>query len=166
MPRLIGNAGARRLHYHPALTKSMPDLAHLVRLASALPKPGDEQEQELVAVIGWLTEPDRSCLDRRQRQAGWNYLVAHGLAHMDARMLASSAQAVAWKTPFSEVLFAGWRMKNMANSQDLVKDVAANLKLTKFIRSELASSCWSVFLRRSSLTRLIRSRVRLLQTPP
>jgi len=118
----FGNAGARRLQYHPALNKWMPDLAHLVRLASALPKPGDEQEQELVAVICWLTEPDRSCLDRRQRQAGWNYLVAHGLAHMDARMRASSAQAVAWKTPFSEVLFAGWRMKAMTNSQELVEE--------------------------------------------
>ena len=118
----FGNAGARRQQYHPALKTSMPDLAHLVRRVSALPKPGDEQEQELVAVISWLTEPDRSCLDRRQRQAGWDYLVAHGLAHIDARVKASSAQPVAWKTPFSEVLFAGWRMKAMANSQELVEE--------------------------------------------
>ena len=118
----FGNAGARRQQYHPALKTSMPDLAHLVRLASALPKPGDEQEQELVAAISWLTEPDRSCLDRRQRQAGWDYLVAHGLAHMDARVRASSAQPVAWETPFTEVQFAGWRMKAMANSQELVDE--------------------------------------------
>jgi hypothetical protein len=42
--------------------------------------------------------------------------------------------------------------------------VAANPKLTYISRSERASSCWSVFFRRSSLTRLLRARVRLLQT--
>jgi len=118
----FGNAGARRRQYHPAMSKSMPSLAHLVRLASTLPKPGDDQEQQLLAVVCWLTEPDHACLDRRQRQAGWHYLVTRGQAHMDARARASTAQAVTWATPFTKALFAGSHLKAMTHSQELVEE--------------------------------------------
>jgi hypothetical protein len=120
-----GNAGARRLSYQSLMMPAMSNLRHLTALALALAKfghPDPAQEQQVNAVVHWLTEPTTRALTRSQRQGGWDYLVREANHFQRQREEEARAKSVAWGVPFEGIQVGTLQLVSLANSVQLIEE--------------------------------------------
>jgi hypothetical protein len=118
-----GNAGARRVSYLMLMTPAMSNLRHFAQLAQAeFCHPDVSQEQQINAVVHWMTESTTRALTRTQRQGGWSYLVREATRFQLQREEMALAQAVVWDVPFEVIQVGTFQLVGMASSAQLIEE--------------------------------------------
>jgi hypothetical protein len=123
--RVLGDASDQRHCYRAWLTSFQPSFAHVARILPEDRLRADvDLQRQLARVVRWLAS-ESVMLDRRQRQAGWAFLVRCAERHLRLKEREMALGELTWVTPFDTMLVGEWKIVAMRTARLLFDEAQA-----------------------------------------